>query len=225
MAGGAFVLALTGCAIAVTISAALADRRDREQRAATFSLIGEVDAATGALVVPSPLPHAFCIGGRHRRIVLTSGLFDVLDAHQLRAVLAHERAHIRQRHHAALAVSRALFRTLLPLFPRFRHAMDHATLFAEFSADDSARRCVGSTPLLEALRTLSAWSAMPETLAANGADVDVRMARLESQPPPRSVGVMASAVLVSIVAVAIPMVLAAAFAVAVAWEGLCQITG
>lgn len=223
-AGMIVFLAVTGRAMSMTVSAALSDRRDREKRAATFSLIGEPDATTGAWVVPCPLPYAFCIGGRHRRIVLTSGLFDVLNSDQMRAVLAHERAHLRQRHHTALALSRALYRTLLPLFPRFRHAMDHANLLMELSADDSARRAVGSTPLLEALRKLSTGTAMPGTLAANGADVELRMARLAGQSRRMPFSAMALAVALSIVAVAIPFALAAAPVLTIAWEGLCQVT-
>tara|TARA_Y100000815_G_scaffold72883_1_gene61696 strand:- start:11066 stop:11914 length:849 start_codon:yes stop_codon:yes gene_type:complete len=223
-AGMIVFLAVTGRAMSMTVSAALSDRRDREKRAATFSLIGEPDATTGAWVVPCPLPYAFCIGGRHRRIVLTSGLFDVLNSDQIRAVLAHERAHLRQRHHTALALSRALYRTLLPLFPRFRHAMDHANLLMELSADDSARRAVGSTPLLEALRKLSTGTAMPGTLAANGADVELRMARLAGQSRRMPFSAMALAVALSIVAVAIPFALAAAPVMTIASEGLCQVT-
>lgn len=224
-AGASVFFAVVGRTMTVTASTALAERRDREQRAATFSLIGEPDTTTGALVVPCARPYAFCIGGRHHRIVLTSGLLDVLDAYQLQAVLAHERAHLRQRHHTALAVSRILFRTLRPLFPQFRHAMDHATLFMEFSADDSARRTVGAQPLVEALRTLSSWTAIPGALAANGADVELRMARLGGQSRRLPMGAMTLAVLMSIVAVVIPFFLAAAPVLTIAWEGLCRVTG
>ena len=224
-AGALIFLAVTGRAMTMTVSATLTARRDHEKRAATFNLIGEPDSTTGALVVPCAVPYAFCIGGRHRRIVLTSGLFDVLDANQLRAVLAHERAHIRQRHHTALTISKALFRTLLPLLPHFRQAMDHANLLMELSADDSARRTVGSTPLLQALKKLSTGTSMPGTLAANGADIEIRMARLELRSQPMPVTAMVSAAALSIAAVAIPFAFAAAPVLTIAWEGLCQVTG
>ena len=65
---------------------------------------------------------------------------------------------------------------------------------------------------------------MPGTLAANGADVELRMARLAGQSRRMPFSAMALAVALSIVAVAIPFALAAAPVMTIASEGLCQVT-
>jgi heat shock protein HtpX len=50
-------------------------------------------------VVPNPQPNAFAIGRtqRHAAIVVTEGLLSLLEASEIRAILAHEMAHIRRR--------------------------------------------------------------------------------------------------------------------------------
>ena len=49
----------------------------------------------GARVVEHHVPLAYCIPGRGGRIVLTSAAVNALDAEQLEAVIAHERAHLQ----------------------------------------------------------------------------------------------------------------------------------
>ena len=52
-------------------------------------------------------PAVYCLPGR-RRIVMTTGALRCLDARQLEAVLAHERAHLSGRHHLVLTFANAL---------------------------------------------------------------------------------------------------------------------
>ena len=49
-----------------------------------------------------PAPVAFCIPGARPLLVLSSGMVAELDGDQLAAVVAHERAHLRERHHLLL---------------------------------------------------------------------------------------------------------------------------
>ncbi len=56
--------------------------------------------ATGELaVVDLPTHQAFAVPGRPGRIVVSSGLLRSLDGRDRRALLAHERAHLRDGHH------------------------------------------------------------------------------------------------------------------------------
>ena len=203
--------------------ACVSDRRQRAARVAAFDLVGRRDVVPGALVVEHEAPYAFCIGGRRHRIVLTSGLLATLGPGELDAVLAHEHAHLRQRHHAALVVCRALFGVLTPVFPAFREAMPLVRLYLELCADDGARRRVGPGPLRDALARLACLPAPAGTLAASSQDVEARLSRLDGRTRRLPLAASATAGFGIVSAVIVPLALAAAPAVAIAWEGICQV--
>lgn len=207
-----------GCAVQASVS----DRRERAARIAAFDLVGRRDVVPDALVVEHGAPYAFCIGGRHHRIVLTSGLLATLRPGELDAVLAHEHAHLRQRHHTALAVSRALFGALAPVFPAFRTTMPLVQFYAELCADDSARRRVGPGPLRDALARLACLPAPAGTLAASAQDVEARLSRLTARRRGWPVGVSAVVGVAVAAAVVVPLALATVPAVAIAWEAICR---
>ena len=50
-------------------------------------------------MLDDPAPRAFAVPGRPGRIAMSTGLLRVLRRDQRRAVLAHERSHLRHRHH------------------------------------------------------------------------------------------------------------------------------
>ncbi|MGW1986911.1 M48 family metalloprotease [Streptomyces collinus] len=57
-------------------------------------------AAGGDLaVVDDPTPAAYAVLGLPGRVVVSSGMLKLLDGPERRALLAHERAHLRHRHH------------------------------------------------------------------------------------------------------------------------------
>lgn len=228
---GGPLTALAGMSLSLTslargawcaVQAAVSDRRERAARVAAFDLVGRADVVPDALVVEHEAPYAFCIGGRHHRIVITSGLLATLRRTELDAVLAHERAHLRQRHHTALMACRALFGALAPTFPAFRTAMPLVRLYAELSADDGARRRVGPGPLRDALSRLACLPVPTGTLAASGQDVQARLSRLNDRPRGLPVGASAVTAVAVAAAVVVPLALAAAPAAAIAWEGVCR---
>lgn len=197
------------------------DRRQRATHVAMLDLVAMTEVVPGAIVLEHPEPYAFCVGGRSHRIVVTSALVESLNPEELRAVLAHEEAHLTQRHHTAVLVCRTLFGTLSPFFPAFRRAITHVRLHVELCADDGARRYVGAQPLRSALATLACVPAPPGALAASANDVEARLLRLSGNRQSLTVagtglvGVSIGATLL------VPFILVAAPALAMAWEGVC----
>ena len=82
---------------------------------------------------------AYAVPGRHRKIVVSVGLLSGLTAPQRRAVLAHEEAHLRYRHHLYVQLGR-LAAAANPLVRPVSRAID---LAVERWADDIAAREVG----------------------------------------------------------------------------------
>jgi Zn-dependent protease with chaperone function len=122
--------------------------------------------------------------GRYR-IVISSGAFDALTPEQLHAVLAHERAHLRFRHHQALSLATALGRAF-PGVPLLTHAQPQLAVLAEMAADDTAVRSHRPEDLAYALVVLGSSGARPATLAASGPEAIARLQRiLATQQPSR----------------------------------------
>jgi Zn-dependent protease with chaperone function len=197
------------------------DLRERASRVAMLDLVGRPDIVSGALVLEHAAPYAFCVGGRRHRVVITTGLLSTLGHAELDAVLAHEEAHVRQRHHVALVTCRALFGALSPFLPVFRSAMPLVRLYAELCADDSARRDIGAHQLRGALLALACAPAPAGALAASAHDVETRLLRLTGDQHGMSKRGSALAGLGIGVAVLVPLALAAAPALTMAWEGIC----
>lgn len=108
----------------------------------------------GALLMDSPKRCVYCVAGRPAEIVVTTAALDALDDEQLAAVLAHERAHLAERHHLLLAASRAVAAAL----PRVRLLRAGAAALArlvEIRADDVALRHHRPAALVGALLALS----------------------------------------------------------------------
>lgn len=144
-----------GGALLVGAGAAQVRRRRRSTAAAAAQLVGGPVTVLGHRVwrVPDRLPYAFALPARRGGIVVSEGCLEVLEVEELEAVLAHERAHIRQHHHLILLLAAALLRALswVPLLAAIRAALPH---YLEIAADDAARRDVGTPALASALLRL-----------------------------------------------------------------------
>ncbi|SDY13631.1 Peptidase family M48 [Modestobacter sp. DSM 44400] len=111
------------------------------------------DSVAGVtLLLEHPAPVAFCIPGARPLLVLSSGMLAELDEAQLAAVVAHERAHLRERHHLLLLPFVA-WRAALPVLPAADRAHDEVRDLVEMRADDVA---VASLRCPEPRRTLAA---------------------------------------------------------------------
>jgi Zn-dependent protease with chaperone function len=183
--GGAMVagvgLTLAGAVVARTALTAVthlrAAGRQALQHAQTARLVGRPEPALGATLVDHPQPAAYCVAGRHPTVVLTTGAVQALDADQLAAVLAHERAHLNGRHHRLIAMAR-IGRQVLPFVPLMRDADAQVARLAEMHADDAATRTCEPAPLATALVILAAGASPAPALAAAATDAVQRIQRM-----------------------------------------------
>jgi Zn-dependent protease with chaperone function len=183
--GGAMVaglgLTLAGAVVARTALSAMthlrAAGRQALQHAQTARLVGRPEPALGATLIDHPQPAAYCVAGRDPTVVLTTGAVQALDADQLAAVLAHERAHLTGRHHRLIAMAR-IGRQVLPFVPLMRDADAQVARLAEMHADDAATRTCEPAPLATALVILAAGASPAPALAAAATDAVQRIQRM-----------------------------------------------
>ncbi|WP_406261141.1 M56 family metallopeptidase [Streptomyces chartreusis] len=126
------------CAVLVACARTLW-RHARVRRHAHRALTGL--PGTGVAVLPDALPYAYALpGGRRDRVVVTTGLLDHLQPAERRALFAHERAHLTERHHRFLLAVQLAARAN-PFLRPLRTAVSYT---AERWADEAAAQAVGS---------------------------------------------------------------------------------
>lgn len=101
-------------------------------------------------VLDADAPFAFTFPARQGGIVLSTGALAALDRDELAAVLVHEDAHLRQRHHlvSVVVASVAVYLRWVPLVAAVAAAVPH---YLEIAADNQARRHAGTRALVSAL--------------------------------------------------------------------------
>ena len=175
--------------------------RAGQQHCRRLRAVGRADHRLGALVVDYAEPAAYCLPGARRPIVVTTAAIEALDDTQLTAVLAHERAHQRGRHHLLVLIAGSL----AAAFPRvraLRYGQQEVTRLAELLADDMAARTAPRLAVAEALLALSAPQVpAPLALGAGGSATGTRIRRLLRASAPLS-RPRAVAVMITIAAVA-----------------------
>jgi Zn-dependent protease with chaperone function len=178
-AGLALLALLCWVLLAASVAAVQARRRQR----ALLTLLAHGDPKVpGALVVDYPSAAAYCLPGlRSRsRIVVSVGALELLGRGELAAVLAHERAHLRERHDLVLLPFTALRRA----FPRSvtcTGAHQAVALLIEMLADDHALRARSARELVSALVRFGTAGACPApagALAAAQGEMAARVSRL-----------------------------------------------
>ncbi|MCT2591613.1 M56 family metallopeptidase [Streptomyces sp. N2-109] len=180
-AGSVLALAVAGRTGWCLTGSLLGARRERRAHARVLALVGTADPVLGVTVVEDARPAVYCLPGLGHRIVLTSAALAALEPKALTAVIAHERAHIRGRHHLVLAYAGALERAF-PFPAIFRAAAVQTRRLVEMAADDEATACAdGPLPLAGALLELAGpadrGGGSAASLAAGG-DVAPRIRRL-----------------------------------------------
>lgn len=203
-------------------------RESRELRAArtrqrgALQLVARPGPGAGVWVVDDPRTAAYCLPGSRGMVVISTGVVDRLSPDELSAVLAHERAHLRGRHHLARHLSDVLSRAF-PLVPLLRTAAEEVPKLLELRADDVAAAVHGRRALARALVRLAAAPAtpVPATSGALHAAAMQTLARVERLTAPSdrrrgplTAGIVALSVsavsIAPLVAVAAPAVLALA---------------
>lgn len=141
-----------------------------------------------AVVLDQQQPAAYCVAGRTSTVILTSGTLDLLTPSQLGAVLAHERAHLRARHHRLQAYASFAGRAL-PELRFMRDLPQHVGQLLELHADEMAARTEDPETLATALVAVAtARPAQPlatsplAVLAAADRDIALRIRRLLLPP-------------------------------------------
>lgn len=211
LAAGVLLFAVL-CWILVAATASVLRARQRQR--ALLSLLAHDDPKVpGALVVDHPAAAAYCLPGLRPEIVISAGVLDLLDADELAAVLAHERAHLRERHDLVLLPFLALLRAFswAGITTRAYRAVG---LLLEMHADDRVLRQLPARELATALLRVGAagGGGVPAgALAVAGepteCEVTARVIRL-LRPPPGLNGVATTMVLaVSAALVALPAAL------------------
>ncbi|MEV0403086.1 M56 family metallopeptidase [Actinoallomurus sp. NPDC050550] len=187
-----------------------------------LALVARPVSEAGVVVVEHAVPVAYCIPGRHSRIVLTTGALDRLDNAQLSAVLEHEKAHLRGRHdlarNIAVALARAFTRVRL-----FRDAGLEITRLIELIADDSAVRHHDRAVVAAALVSVAVGPVPAAALGAGGTALLGRVRRLLRPAQPLSRAARAINAMGIALLLALPMGLALNPAVVAIFERHCPV--
>ncbi|MER5543902.1 M56 family metallopeptidase [Streptomyces sp. NPDC002589] len=180
-----------GVVLVVVVSLTVASWRRGRALVDAWRECREVAAGGDLAVVDDPVPAAFAVLGMPGRVVVSSGMLRVLDEPERRALLAHERAHLRHRHH--------LFSLLLHLAaavdPLVRPVERAGAFAVERWADEEAAATVGDRPLVAraiARAALASSRARKAALAATGGPVPQRVRALLAPPVRRRNGVTAA---------------------------------
>jgi Peptidase family M48 len=208
----AAALALLALLCWVLVAASVAALQARRRQRALLTLLAHGDPKVpGALVVDYPSAAAYCLPGlRSRsRIVVSVGALELLGRGELAAVLAHERAHLRERHDLVLLPFTAL-RRAFPRSATCTGAHLAVALLVEMLADDRALRARPARELVSALVRFGTAGACPApagALAAAEGEVAARVTRLMQPVRPLPTAVVAGVCLAAAVLVAAPVTL------------------
>jgi Zn-dependent protease with chaperone function len=186
----AFAGLLATAAVVLRTAGCVADElrrgwRDRRDHAALVAATGRPGGEPDVAIVDHDPPGVYCLPGGRHQIVISAGALAALTPGQLCAVLTHERAHLRHRHHLILALAAALARAF-PRVPLLSQARPQLAVLAEMAADDAAARRHRRDDLAVALVVLARAGARPATLAASGPEAIARLQRILDPEPPRT---------------------------------------
>lgn len=153
----------------LVLNLALTSVRSRRQRQRHLELLDLLSSplpdAPSTRIIDHPAPAAYCLPGARSVTVLSEGMIALLSPQELQAVIAHERAHLRQKHHLLLDAFRS-WKRALPWFPIATRAQDAVALLVEMLADDTARRTSGDAVLAEAIRIVDSTGSAGAALGA-----------------------------------------------------------
>ncbi|MER7211769.1 M56 family metallopeptidase [Streptosporangium sp. NPDC000239] len=187
----ALIAGLTALTILVVVllTAGAQTLRARRRHRTLLALVAREDPEVpGVRVVDHPGPAAYCVPGLRSEVVVSEGTLRLLSPAELTAVLAHEAAHVRERHDLVLLPFAALHRAL-PWSRVVGRVQSEVGLLVEMAADDVARRYCSPRRLATALLRFGTAGAAPTPQGALGVSetagsaVMARVERLVSPGP------------------------------------------
>jgi Zn-dependent protease with chaperone function len=184
------------------------ERQRARHRSLVLLLSAPMPETPRTRVLDATAPIAYCLPGTARSLtVLSAGLLSLLSEQEVRGVVEHERAHLRQ-HHALVLVAFRAWRIALPWFPVASRAQDAVGLLTEMLADDQARRTVPDPVLARAIAIVAGagggapGTPLDDAPAADPVSVRRRVRRLVSPAPvPRVVRALVPVAAVALVVV------------------------
>lgn len=196
------------------IQVAVRTRRRRARHRVLVDLLDDcampasVERTPDLRVLDVDEPIAYCLPGLRQRVVLSQGTLQNLDHAEVKAILTHERSHLRARHDLVLEAFTAVNHAF-PRFVRSKSALGSVQLLVELLADDSAVRATGPTPLARALVACAGSTAPRGAMAAGGPSTLIRVQRLSADDADPRFAVFAylgavAILVVPTVAVAVP---------------------
>ncbi|TDE20813.1 M56 family peptidase [Nonomuraea mesophila] len=177
----ALIAGLTALAVLVVvlIMAGVQALRARRRHRMVLALISRDDPGVpGVRVLDHPGAAAYCVPGLRSQVVVSEGALKLLSEDELAAVLAHESAHVRERHDLVLLPFAAL-RRALPWSKVVADAQSQVELLIEMAADDRARRYCSPRRLATALLRFGTAGAMPTPQGMLGVHAHHVMARVD----------------------------------------------
>jgi Peptidase family M48 len=216
--GLAVIVRVVWCVAGTLARAELARRQHRR----VLALAGRHDGRLDAVLVEHREAAAWCLPGAGRQVVLTTSALGSLDDAGLAAVLAHERAHQRGRHHLLVSLAGSLA-AAFPQVPALRQGHEQVARLVELLADDAAAAASPRLKVAEALLALAAPAPVgAAALGAGGSATSARIRRLIAAPAPLS-RPRAVAGIATVAALAVfPVLVIAGPAVGVMGEAYCQ---
>jgi hypothetical protein len=187
---GGRAIAVAGLALAAAVALragwCLADEwyrgwRGGREHAALVAATGRPGPEQGMVILDHDAPAVYCLTCGRGQIVVSAGALAALTPGQIRAVLAHERAHLRGRHHTMLTLATGLARAF-PGVPLLAQAGPQLGLLAEMAADDASARGHRREDLAAALVILAGAGPRPAALTAGGPAAMTRLQRLLTPP-------------------------------------------
>ena len=178
---GSFIL--VSCLTVIVVVTRHRQRRAASRQLDLLRVICKAHAEPDVLVLRHDSPTAYCLAGRHKHVIVTDSALHALTDTQWRQVLAHERAHLTNHHHAWVRFASA-FRILFRGFLGSPAANSRVGELVEMHADDAADRD-SRWDLAAAVLVLGVAPSPAGALAAGGAAA-ARVLRLTSTPTPLS---------------------------------------
>ncbi|GAB3407300.1 M56 family metallopeptidase [Schumannella luteola] len=204
LAVGAAALLVAHLVLNLALTVVVSVRERRRHRDLVTLLSSPDPGRPGTRLLDDPAPLAYCLPGVGSlpMTVLSQGLVELLADDELGAVVAHERAHLAQRHALMTTAFRA-WSLSLPWFPIASRARASVARLVEYLADDTARASHGPEPLARAIALVggSEGTSPTETGAADRSAILDRVRRVGLPPLPSAVRILITVGAVALVVV------------------------